>query len=468
VLDAVRDYSANKPSFSYLGKLGAPTIRVWPGDTIYLTLRNRLPASNLTSNAVNIHFHGLDVSPNRPADDVLTMLAQPGQSLQYVVHIPRSQEPGLYWYHPHSHGEAYWQVTSGMSGAIIVEGLQRRLPLLENMRERLLIVRDRQVLANIMWIPWYARPRAAALERAAASRLGVEHLHAVDLDDDASGSPCRAERGSYVSVEGTDDGVIPIPPGERQLFRVLNASGGRVLDLEMPGESLGLVAIDGYPVGAYPGTPNTVWLSHIVIPPGGRAEFIATGLDHPFELRSRCYDSGSSGDPDPEIVVAQIRPIRQPDHFKGEGFHQVAVFKPDARATGRIRAHRLILLTKDSSGFFINGHRFSMASMKPLITAHAGTLEQWTIDNDTDEVHAFHIHQVHFVVTAVNNSAQSPLLWRDTTLVPPKHIVNGKFAPGRITILVSFGYALKATTFPVHCHMLDHEDGGMMALIRVD
>ena len=136
-LDAVIDATTGYPAFEYHGSIGvAPTIVVRPGDTIVLDLHNELGGGGM-QNDMNLHFHGLTVSPQRPADDVLTMLAMPGNTLHYVVPIPRSQEPGLYWYHPHVHGEVNYQVgLSGMSGAIVVAGLQQHLPALRNLKER--------------------------------------------------------------------------------------------------------------------------------------------------------------------------------------------------------------------------------------------------------------------------------------------------------------------------------------------
>jgi FtsP/CotA-like multicopper oxidase with cupredoxin domain len=81
----------------------------------------------------NLHFHGMHVSPNAPQDDVLTMMASPGQSLRYAVQIPTDQTPGLFWYHTHPHGESYQQVRNGMSGAIVIEGMDRYVPELRNM-----------------------------------------------------------------------------------------------------------------------------------------------------------------------------------------------------------------------------------------------------------------------------------------------------------------------------------------------
>ena len=75
----------------------------------------------------------------------ITMMAMPGQSLHYVVNIPLDQPPGLYWYHTHPHGESYQQDLDGMSGAIVIDGIERYVPEVQHMRERILVLRD-QVL----------------------------------------------------------------------------------------------------------------------------------------------------------------------------------------------------------------------------------------------------------------------------------------------------------------------------------
>ena len=77
-----------------------------------------------------------------PQDDVLTMMAMPGQSLHYIVNIPMDQPPGLYWYHTHPHGESYQQSLDGMSGAIVIDGIERYVPEVRQLRERILILRD--------------------------------------------------------------------------------------------------------------------------------------------------------------------------------------------------------------------------------------------------------------------------------------------------------------------------------------
>src|SRR5260370_40342861 len=94
----------------------------------------------------NLPFLGLTVSPHAPQDDVLEMMAMPGQSLRYIVQIPRDHPPGLYWYHTHPHGESHRQVLDGMSGALVIEGIESYFPPLAGLPERVLVVRGRSIV----------------------------------------------------------------------------------------------------------------------------------------------------------------------------------------------------------------------------------------------------------------------------------------------------------------------------------
>ena len=470
-LDVLSSGPSGAPVFSYRGVMGtAPTLRIHPGDALYITLHNRLPWANFTANAVNIHFHGFDVSPNAPQDDVTTMLASPGQTLRYVLRVPKSQQPGLYWYHPHSHGEAYWQVTSGMSGAIIVEGLEQRLTELSGLRQRLFIFRDVQDHPNIFGVPWYARKQTVAIEIAAARTHGITQYQPTDPDDVSSGGSCMPERYMHVTIEGTQAGTISIAPGEKQLLRILNASASRVFDIAVDGGRLGLVAVDGYPISAYPGTPHVAWVKHVVVPPAGRVEFLVVGQDHETVLRSRCYDSGPAGDRDPAVVLARLVPENvAPNSRDASGASsghvpRLNVTRVDA---GAPVTSRVVIFTEDGNGYYIDRRAFEMKAMEPIMTVHSGTLERWSVVNETNEVHAFHIHQIHFVLLAVNGEPVSPRYWADTALIPPQRHLGNKTVPGRVTLLMDFRSPAIRGVFPFHCHMLDHEDGGMMALVAV-
>ena len=141
-----------RDAFAFDGGTVAPVIRASPGDVLRITYINDLPAKsretcavNPCMNMTNLHFHGLTVSPNAPQDDVLTMLAKPGQILHYSVKIPRDHPPGLFWYHTHPHGESHRQALDGMSGAIVIEGMERYAPQVGRLRERVLVVRGRSI-----------------------------------------------------------------------------------------------------------------------------------------------------------------------------------------------------------------------------------------------------------------------------------------------------------------------------------
>src|SRR5258706_6673394 len=139
-----------KNSFYFDGQPTAPTLRLSPGEQLRINYINDLPAKPRESCAItpcmdmtNLHFHGLTVSPDSPQDDVLDMMAMPGKSLSYTVQIPKDHPPGLYWYHTHPHGESYRQVLDGMSGAIVIEGIESYFPALAGLPERVLVVRVR-------------------------------------------------------------------------------------------------------------------------------------------------------------------------------------------------------------------------------------------------------------------------------------------------------------------------------------
>jgi len=141
-----------RDTFAFDGANVAPVIRASPGDVLRITYVNDLPpksseacAVNPCMNMTNLHFHGLTVSPDAPQDDVLGMLAMPGQVLHYLVKIPRDHPPGLFWYHTHPHGESHRQVLDGMSGAIVIEGMERYVPKVGRLRERVIVVRGRSI-----------------------------------------------------------------------------------------------------------------------------------------------------------------------------------------------------------------------------------------------------------------------------------------------------------------------------------
>jgi FtsP/CotA-like multicopper oxidase with cupredoxin domain len=462
-LTAENNLATGQPTFNYEGVDNVnPTIDVKPGDTFEITLIDDLPtvpppagmqaqgamegdgampAGTGVQEDINLHFHGLGSSPKRPGDDVLTMLAAPGQTLHYVVHIPINQEPGLYWYHPHVHGETNLQVgESGMSGAIVVEGIERHLPGLAKMKQRLIIVR--------------------------ATGIGddVRPLH-------TNTAPCTTKDHLTTTLNGAYRPDITIAPGEKQFFRVLNATGHKTLRLNIEGETVEVVAIDGYALDAYPGTPPTLTERDVIIPPAARAEFVVTGpASGHARFRTLCYDTGPNGDPDPEILLGRLVAPSRP---AGGDFSNrpLTVGSPEPRnvyttALPPPSVKRLVVLTENAMPrFFINGKAYNPNS-PPMFVVHVGTVEEWHVVNATEEIHDFHIHQIHFVVEKINGVKVEHPHWADSFIVPHSHLVGNRSVPGSLDLLMDFRDPLIKGEFVFHCHILDHEDQGMMAKIE--
>ncbi len=448
----------------------APTIEVSPGDTFVVDVKDDLPKTpppefSTRQDDINLHFHGLGVSPQKPGDDVLTVVATPGEKLHYVVHIPKNQEPGLYWYHPHVHGITSFQVgASGMSGAIIIDGLTRHLPGLAKMKQRLIIVR--------------------------ATGIGGEDTAATEMSDDGmpemSGmsnpggavplhtntAPCTTKDGLHVTLNGATHPVITIAPGEKQFFRVVNATGHKTLRLNVEGEKVEVVAIDGFALDTYPGTPPTLTESSVVMPPASRAEFVVTGpASGRTKFQTLCYNTGPNGDPDPYIWLGDLaapkgrpgsgdfsnRPLTVGEPLP-QNVYTTALPPPVAK--------RLVVFSENSKPrFFINGKAFTMKS-PPMFVVHVGTVEEWHVINVTEEIHDFHIHQLHFLVESINGVKQEHPHWADSFIVPHRSAGGKKSVPGSVVLLMDFRDPVIRGEFVFHCHILDHEDQGMMAKIE--
>ncbi|HKE36349.1 MAG TPA: multicopper oxidase domain-containing protein, partial [Candidatus Baltobacteraceae bacterium] len=363
----------------------------------------------------------------------------------YIVPIPRNQPPGLYWYHTHVHGETNYQVgEGGMSGAIIVDGIDAHLPALAHMRENVLMIRE--------------------LGSGAGSIRRLPHA--------ANSNPCAQTKTAVISVNREYRPTLPMTPNRAQFYRIVNATGHRTLDLSIDGSPLEIVAIDGYPLDAYPGEPATRTVSHYVLPPAARVEFVAAPAG-PSVLRTRCYFSGPVGDQDPAQILAYLGrsndaaarrrgSVKLPKLIVGTPLDRSgpAGYLPEPVA------RRVVQFSENGKGFYINGRAYSPEA-KPTFVVHTGTIERWTVENLTQEVHAFHIHQVHFVVEAVDGVRVSHRHWADTVVVPyGKRLANGSVSPGKLTLLMDFRSPLIRGTFLFHCHILDHEDQGMMAKIQ--
>jgi FtsP/CotA-like multicopper oxidase with cupredoxin domain len=446
-LVAASDPATGKSEFRYQGKNTPPVIRVEPGTTLNVEYKNELAAQSKEDcfghpcmNMTNLHFHGLHVSPNAPQDDVLDMMASPGETLHYSVQVPPQQPPGLYWYHTHSHGESYIQDLDGMSGAIVVEGIERYAPEVRNIRERILVLRDLVLPSN------------------AAEQKKV--MQSVAMQTTQCGTAVEKPEAAF-SVNGTLRPKIDIAPGERQFWRIVNASPDLYADLELDSGSFELVALDGMPLAYHDPSIRKRSMSHVLLPPAGRVEAIVTGppANSHAVLRSRCFDTGPDGDTNPAMVLADIVSAEQPipQTRPALGGPPIYVnFKPAVLKNVETTEPQFVVdFTEDKQGFYINGQKFEMNS-GPMLTVDVGSLQHWRVTNSTKEVHPFHIHQVHFRVYAVDGKPVQDPIWLDTVNVP---------YGSSIDLVMDFTDPIIRGMSLFHCHLLKHEDKGMMAKI---
>jgi FtsP/CotA-like multicopper oxidase with cupredoxin domain len=444
---AATDPATGKSEFRYQGNNTPPVIRVQPGSTLNVEYKNELAAQSKEDclghpcmQMTNLHFHGLHVSPNAPQDDVLDMMAAPGETLHYSVRVPPQQPPGLYWYHTHSHGESYVQDLDGMSGAIVVEGIERYAPEVRGMRERIVVLRN-------LVLPADATERKSVME-------------SVAMQTTQCGTAAEKPEAAF-TVNGILRPKIDIAPGERQFWRIVNASPDLYADLKVDSVSLEVVALDGMPFAYHYPSIRTRSMSHVLLPPAGRVEAIVTGppADSQAALRSLCFDTGPDGDSNPAMVLADIVST-QPPNLQARaalgGSPVYATFSPTTLKRIEVSEPQFVVtFTEDKQGFYINGQKFEM-NARPMLTADVGSLQRWRVVNSTKEVHPFHIHQVHFLPYAVDGNAVKDPAWVDT--------VNVSYGSS-VDLVMDFTDPIIRGMSLFHCHLLKHEDKGMMAKI---
>ena len=487
----------------------SPTLRVSPGDLVILTLKNDLTdfhaaaAENaqqhmhsemegsgnsctsglMTSLSINLHFHGLTIPPVCHQDDVLKTAIRPGDlPFEYRFRIPEDEPPGLYWYHPHIHGFTKAQVLGGASGALIVEGIERADKAVAGLPERVLIIRDQDLL----------NPNAPP-----AKWEPVVPKMLIDRDGDAAnngtgyGKPAKDLSINFVPVPYPDyrPAVIEMKPEEQQLWRVLNASGITYLNLQLlygqTPQPLGLVAMDGVPLNQNGLARDFVdWQTHLGIPPGARMEFIVKGPPSGVSglLVTKTVDTGPSGENDPNRALATVvasKDAVEPSQLSAASSPLPPPQLPWLGTVTPVRTRRLYFSEKlvdpndptSATEFYVTvdgqaPQMFDPKSGVPNILARQGTVEDWIIENRSAELHAFHIHQLHFLLLDyLGRPVNEPFL-RDTVNVP---YYNGRtLTYPSIRVRMDFRDPNTIGDFPYHCHLLEHEDGGMMGLIRVE
>lgn len=411
----------------YNGQYIPPVLVVRRGDEVRLDLRNRMgPADTQIdgAQATNLHYHGFDISPNAPADDpFLHIDAHDGHNVfEYRWTVPEDHPQGAYWYHSHAHGDAQEQVLSGLSGMMLVDGLiEDHYPELAGLRERTMVLKDIVL-------------------------------------------PGDHEDPKTKTINGQTNPTIRMQPGEWQVWHLGNVGADAFFDIAADGVTFWLLSLDGN-LRTQPQPQASIYLAA-----GARAT-VAVKAPAATEtpLKSLEVDTGPAGDPNPEVQLATI--AVEGDDVSDPSIERRLQQPPanvDTRTAAELAAlpitnRRTITFSETADGetFFVDGKQFDPNRVDTSVPL--GAVEEWTIVNTTQEKHVFHLHQTDFLVTSVNNQEQDLGGLRDTIDVP---IQEGS-TPGTVKVIIPFTNPVMQGRFVYHCHILEHEDGGMMAVIEV-
>jgi FtsP/CotA-like multicopper oxidase with cupredoxin domain len=417
---------------SYDGVIPAPTLRMKPGETLKIRLTNDLPPNSDVKpadlalphqfNSTNFHFHGAHTSPSGISDNVMrTML--PGRTYDIEIALPADHPAGTYWYHPHHHGSADVQLASGMTGVIIVEGDFDKAPEIATAKERTLVL----------------------------SEVVFDQNGMIESFDNLF--PETATR--FFSVNGQRYPTITMRPGEVQRWRLLHAGYMNDFMLELEKHDLHAVSYDGTQLATMRDYKTMLFA------PGQRVDvLVQAGPPETYEFRGLPYDQGY---PSPSGPFARLVVEGEPMQMK----LPASLPKPpletikDAEITNRRTVvFSAVAPETEAAGnwrefkFLIDGKTFDPNRIDQRVKL--GAVEEWTVSNIHFHDHIFHIHVNPFQVTQVNGVAQTDLAWRDTVVVP-RH--------GSVVLRSRFTDF--TGVFMMHCHMMNHEEMGMMQTIEV-
>jgi FtsP/CotA-like multicopper oxidase with cupredoxin domain len=395
----------------YNGQYMPPVWRLHPGDRLTVTLHNGL------AQETNLHFHGLSVSPLKNGDNVFIHIP-PGETFNYDIKIPEGQA-GLFWYHPHMHGSVDQQIIGGMSGGIIIEGSDGYYPYLKHLTERVILLKHHPI--------------------------------------------GRADYEELVTVNGVSAPTIPIKPGEAQFWELGNIGADRFLLLKIDGMPFYVIGRDGHFIH------RPVRMDEVLLGPAERVSAIVVGgKAGRYEFKSVKFKFDEAQPRLPEValgtVVSQGPPVDiATAEAEVSAQHVNGSLDVDTIRSSAIAHRRTFIFSRnaDKTKFFINRKVFDEDSTDVVVKL--GDTEEWTIRNEDSQYHNFHIHQTGFLVTEVNGSPEHFDGLRDTFSIPP--MKNNK--PGEAKLIIPFTNPEIVGRFVFHCHVVKHEDKGMMQTIEV-
>jgi len=400
--------------FAYNGMSPGPTLEFREGDHVIVHFHNELPQ------ATTVHWHGLHIPADQDGSPLYPI--QPGKSHDYIFTIEHGTA-GTYWYHPHPDMTTGYQVAKGLYGALIIRSDDDPLP--KSLTDRIIVLSDNRF-----------GPDGSIDTPDAASQSGL-------IDEE------NGREGNTFFLSGHVMPTIGIRSGEVQRWRIINASASRVYRLSLGGQTFTQVGSDG---GLF---EHPVDMKEIVVPNSERVEILVHGRGTPGSsttLQSLPYDRYSPQTKpagwEKEIDLATLKysdeppvvPVKLPSTLRA-----IPVLD-----TLKATATRVFALGQG----IINGKTMDMNRVDTRV--RLGATEIWQIENIVGMDHPFHLHGFRFQIIDRNGVPEKDRRWKDTVNVPKHEVVR---------------FIVKFDDFPgkwmYHCHILDHEDHGMMGILEV-
>ncbi|MGL4766896.1 MAG: multicopper oxidase family protein [Formosimonas sp.] len=393
---------------------GGSLIELMEGETLRLTVNNQLPEPT------TVHWHGVDVPSDQDGHPHHAINSKDSRVYEFIA-----PDAGTYWYHPHPHKRASIQAARGLAAPLIVRAADDPLAAL-GIAEHVLLFTAPQLDEHGQIAPH-------------------------NMDEQMNGRD-----GNLLLVNGQHQPVLSVPAGATQRLRLINASNARYLRLSFEHADMVQVGSDGGLL-----TAPLPAQRELLLAPAERVE-VCVAFTQASTLKALPYDKGWMSDgmgsqkPTPQTIdVLRVEPT-------GQAVAATPLPKQlrSIAPLGEAKITRQLILTEKmemsmaggqhnmTMDFMINGQKFDMS--RTDFTARAGEVELWEIVNQTDMDHPFHIHGSHFQVQ------DAPYLaWKDTVNTRAGQTVRLKIAQKHAGLRM------------FHCHILEHEDLGMMGQYEV-
>lgn len=410
----------NANLLTYNGQVPGPRLEAKPGDTVQIRFTNRL------NQPTNLHYHGLHIPPTGTGDNVFLEIPS-GEGHTYEFQIPQNHPAGTFWYHPHYHGLVAEQLFGGLAGLFVVRGELDEIPEIQAAQEVFLVLKD------------------FALDRSG------------NIPDPGHMAQMTGRIGDLLTTNGQFNPALEIPQGGLLRLRLLNASTSRFFWLSLEEHPFYLIATDGGAIA------SPLELNDLVLAPGERVEVLVKAdresgqyrlLNQPFNPAQGMMGGGMMGGSQNRSTTETVATLTYNGSTDALPLpaQLIAVEPlPEPQTTRQFTLNHGMGM---GMVFLINGKAFEHDRIDTQVLLN--TIEDWEIINTGTMTHPFHVHVNKFQVISRNGQPVPYAAWKDVVSVSPGESVR---------IRIPFRDYAGKTVY--HCHVLDHEDRGMMGILEM-